>query len=47
MSCGIGLMEREEKGKDFINSSRKKYTPKEGESYLDYLERINSPMKGI
>lgn len=46
ISCGASLTEREEKGKDFVKSSRKKYTKMEGESYLDYLERINSPMKG-
>ena len=38
MNCGVKLSER---GKNH----RKNFNPKEGESYNDYLKRINSPIR--
>ena len=38
INCGTNLLER---GKEY----RKRYNPKPGESYNDYLNRINSPIK--
>ena len=41
IKCGIKLKEREKIHKEY----RKKFNKKENESYNDYLERINSPIK--
>ena len=45
IKCGIDLREYNQRREKFNKDSRKKYEPLEGESYNDYLERINSPMK--
>lgn len=43
--CGIKLTERKEKYRDSLRQYHRKYDKREGESYNDYLERINSPIK--
>ena len=45
IECGIRLREREEAHNNFKKEDRKKYSKLENESYNDYLERINSPVK--
>ena len=45
IKCGTKLVEHEEKYKDYLKESHSKYNKREGESYNDYLERINSPVK--
>ena len=45
IKCGTKLVEHEEKYKDYLRQSHSKYNKREGESYNDYLERINSPIK--
>ena len=44
IKCGIDLREYNQRREKFNKDSRKKYEPLEGESYNDYLERINSPL---
>ena len=45
IKCGTKLVEHEDKYKDYLRQSHSKYNQMEGESYNDYLERINSPLK--
>ena len=45
INCGINLKNREDAHNNYKKEYRKKYIKKEGESYNDYLERINSPIK--
>ena len=45
IKCGTKLVEHEDKYKDYLKESHSKYNKREGESYNDYLERINSPVK--
>ena len=45
IKCGTKLVEHEDKYKDYLKESHSKYNKREGESYNDYLERINSPLK--
>ena len=45
IKCGIRLREREEAHNNFKKEYRKKFRKLENESYNDYLERINSPIK--
>ena len=45
IECGIRLREREEAHNSYKKEDRKKYRKLENESYNDYLERINSPIK--
>ena len=45
IKCGTKLVEHEDKYKDYLKESHSKYNKREGESYNDYLERINSPIK--
>ena len=45
IKCGIDLREYKQRRENFNKYSRKKYEPLKGESYNDYLERINSPIK--
>ena len=45
IKCGTRLREREIAHNNYKKEYRKKYIKKEGESYNDYLERINSPIK--
>ena len=45
IKCGTKLVEHEDKYKDYLKKSHSKYNKREGESYNDYLERINSPLK--
>ena len=45
IKCGIRLREREEAHNNYKKEYRKKFRKLENESYNDYLERINSPIK--
>ena len=45
IKCGTKLVEHEDKYKDYLKESHSKYNKREGESYNEYLERINSPVK--
>lgn len=47
IECGADLKAHDKKYNDFRRDSRKKYNQREGESYNDYLNRINSPLKDI
>lgn len=47
IECGTDLRPREEKHADFKKGYRKKYSPKKGESYIEYLNRIDSPLKDV
>ena len=45
IKCGTRLREREEAHNSYRKEYREKYNKLENESYNDYLERINSPIK--
>ena len=45
IKCGIDLREYKQRRENFNKDSRKKYEALKCESYNDYLERINSPIK--
>ena len=45
ISCGADLQAHNEKYNNYRKDCRRKYNQKEGESYNDYLDRINSPIK--
>ena len=45
IKCGTNLMEYKEQYNQYLKESHSKYNKREGESYNDYLERINSPVK--
>ena len=45
--CGSDLRNRKEKHSTYQKENRKKYTQNPGESYNEYLERINSPLKDV
>lgn len=44
---GTNLQEHDEKYKNYRKESRKKYNKLEGESYNEYLHRIDSPLKDV
>ena len=45
--CGADLKNRKEKHSTYKKENRKKYNPNPGESYNDYLKRINSPLQDV
>ena len=45
IKCSTDLMKYKKKRAKYNKDSRKKYQPLKGESYNDYLERINSPIR--
>ena len=45
IKCGADLRAHDKKYNDFRKDSRRKYNQREGESYNEYLNRINSPLK--
>ena len=47
IKCGTNLQEHEEKYNNYKKESRRKYNKLEGETYNEYLQRINSPLKDV
>lgn len=47
IKCGINLQEHEEKYRNYKKESHRKYNKLEGETYNEYLQRINSPLKDV
>ena len=45
IKCGSNLENRKKEHNKDLKESHKKYNPKKGESYNDYLDRIDSPIK--
>lgn len=45
IKCGTKLRERKDSHNSYKKEYRKKFNKQEGESYNDYLERIDSPIK--